>query len=592
MTAPPGAPTRTERAVFAAVAVVVVFAFHLQLVAVGAATGLPLDPDGWARLLRVREFWETGAWHAPPLPYLAAPDGLSLHWTWPLDLLILAGAWIAYHGFGAAPEQAILVSAALACPLLHAVTAIALGSAARRVWPDMPLAPYFALLALLGNGVLNAYSVFGRADHHTMIACFAAMGFAGAVKAATEPWRGGAAFGAGVWVGPEVPLVALPACAAFGLVWALAPDGRAFARQGLRMALGMATMLAVATMLERPPAEWLATEYDKASLHHVVLALAVAAVFAGTLPASALPSGWRLAAGGILGGLGLGALLALYPATFEGPAAAAPWMRELDEMQPVPLRDPARLAETLNLVGVAPAALVALLALPWARERPARWPHAALIAAVLVPALLAALAHRRFGVMLVIPGAVAAAGLVGLATRLPLPGVLRVPAMLAAMALLAPGLLAAWLPGQSATATAGSGAGADPSCEAAPLARPLRDAIAGAGAAPATAVIMSSDFHIGAELAWRARLRTVAAPYHRGDAAVVDANAFFRAANPAAAEAIARRRQVAFVLLCPADFQDGAPFATLLRTGQAPGWLEPVGLAPGDGPAPRLWRVR
>jgi len=596
MTPPPRSALSPDRpAVFAVVAILVVAVFHLQLVAAGLAPGVPSDPDGWARLLRVRELWETGAWYPPLLPYLAAPEGLSLHWTRPLDLIVLGGAWIGVHVLALPPDAAMVLAGALACPLLHAATAIAVGLAARRVWPDMPLAPYFALLALLGNGVLNAYAVFGRTDHHVLISCLAAIGFGAALRAAGQPERARAAlaaglgFGAGIWVGPEAMLVAVPAAAAFGLLWALGRDGAAMARQGLRLALGMAATIAVAILLERPPAAWLATEYDRVSAHHLVLALLIAGVFAGARLGAALPRAARLALGAALGGGALALLLALYPGTMDSALTSASWLPDILEMQPVPVTDPRRLGETLGLVGIVPAALLGLLALPWDRARSARVAHAAMLVTVFAATLVAALAHRRFGAMLIIPGAVAAAGLTGTLARLPGTPLLRLPAMLLSVALLAPGVFAALLPGQDSAPDA---AGGSASCAPEVLAAPLSAAILASGVRPEEAIVLSSDFNHGPAIAWQSRLRFVAAPYHRGDAAVADANGFFRAPDPAMAEAIAARRRAGFVLLCQGDFETGAPFAALLRFGPLPGWLEPVPLALDRGPAPRLWRRR
>ena len=74
---------------------VLTLAAHLRQLMGGRADGLPLDPDGWVRLLRVRQWWQEGGWYAALLPQLSAPDGLSLHWTRPLDILILIPAWLA-----------------------------------------------------------------------------------------------------------------------------------------------------------------------------------------------------------------------------------------------------------------------------------------------------------------------------------------------------------------------------------------------------------------------------------------------------------------------------------------------------------------
>lgn len=44
------------------------------------------------RLLRVERLIETGAWFDHTIPRSNAPYGETLHWTRPLDVLLVAGA--------------------------------------------------------------------------------------------------------------------------------------------------------------------------------------------------------------------------------------------------------------------------------------------------------------------------------------------------------------------------------------------------------------------------------------------------------------------------------------------------------------------
>lgn len=578
---------------FACIVVVVVLGYQLQLVSAGVATGLPVDPDGWARLLRVREWWDTGEWYPALLPYLAAPEGLSLHWTRPLDLLILGGAWAGVHLLGAEPARAILLAGALVCPLLHAATVVTLGFAARRVWPDHPLAPYYALLAVLGHTAINGYAMVGRADHHALITGAGAMGLYWALRAAagSAPMRhavfAGIAFGFGVWVGPEVLLVAIPVLLGFGILWLFAADGAGAARHGLGTALGMAGVVALATPLERPPAEWLAPEFDKVSVYHLVMLLLIAAVFAGAMRMARLPPFTRALAGAAMGGAAGAALLLAFPGTLGGAFSWSDALPEIAEMMPVPVGDWRRAGESFTLVGIALAAVPAVLALLVARDRPDARPQAVLLLATLGVTLAATLLHRRFGVMLILPAAIAVAGLIGLVARLRLPPAAGALAALACLPLLMPGLVSL-LPGAVPEAPAAT-ADADDACGRAAFAQSLATAVAATGTPVAEAVIMSSDPNHGPALAWRTRLRFVAAPYHRGQAAVVDAAGFFGATDPAMAEAIARRRRVRFVLVCPGTIGPGDHVGARLVAGDAPAWLEPL---PIQAEGVRLWRVR
>ena len=56
------------------------------------------DTDAYMRLIRVQELWQTGNWYQTVTSSLGAPDGLSLHWTRPLDILILLPALLLHLG--------------------------------------------------------------------------------------------------------------------------------------------------------------------------------------------------------------------------------------------------------------------------------------------------------------------------------------------------------------------------------------------------------------------------------------------------------------------------------------------------------------
>ncbi len=68
------------------------------------------DPDAYTRLLRVLQLWETGHWFETHLYAIHPLQGLSMHWTRPLDILTLAGAmpiaWLSGVPFREAAFQA------------------------------------------------------------------------------------------------------------------------------------------------------------------------------------------------------------------------------------------------------------------------------------------------------------------------------------------------------------------------------------------------------------------------------------------------------------------------------------------------------
>lgn len=74
-----------------------VAALHVVLVPSGLVPAFEtgsvnlFDPDSCTRLLRVAQLHATGRWYDPTLAAINAPFGLELHWTRPLDVLLLAG---------------------------------------------------------------------------------------------------------------------------------------------------------------------------------------------------------------------------------------------------------------------------------------------------------------------------------------------------------------------------------------------------------------------------------------------------------------------------------------------------------------------
>jgi len=66
---------------------------------------------------------------------LGAPEGLSLHWTRPVDMLILFPALIA-HLFGMSVDRAIYWIGAAFSPICHILACLAVGWAARPLWPS------------------------------------------------------------------------------------------------------------------------------------------------------------------------------------------------------------------------------------------------------------------------------------------------------------------------------------------------------------------------------------------------------------------------------------------------------------------------
>jgi asparagine N-glycosylation enzyme membrane subunit Stt3 len=539
------------------------------------------DPDSYVRLLRVLELWNGGGWYDPVLPWLGAPEGLPMHWTRLLDILIIVPAWPAML-VGADPEVALYWSAALICPALHILTSLVAVWAARALWPANWC--WLAGLLILSNLAAVGYSGFGRADHHTLVLLSGVAGLGFAARAAGGDRRAatwaGVMFGVGVWVAPEALFVAAPVLAAFGLLWLVgayhAPS------TGRRIALGMATAIALALPVERPPIDLLTVEQDRISIQHLVVLLMIAAVFAAV---ERLPHGLtvlsRIVTGGLIAAVGVGALLLTWPDLLLGPAASivgrfgAALVAGTSELQPLHLRTRDSIGEMSAFIGAilgAFAALAIALAAGW---RSPGWRAAALVIAL--PAIfctVAALSAKRFSLNLAGPTALAAAGLVPLAATL----ADRFGAAARLAALLLAAFFALLLPyaGIAAMQTPAAGLGASTGCNGMAIGRFL--AQAGRLAPGPAPILMADDVNAGPVIAYVARLRTVVGPYHRLGAAFEDTQALFDGTDAAAVQALAQRRQVALLLVCEhAASLVGAWHPEGLRarllSGDPPDWL-------------------
>ncbi len=574
------------------------------------ATGALADTDSWTRSLRVLALWQDGGWFEETLPRLAPPDGLSLHWTRPLDILILLPA-MGLHGLGGLPRaQAVLVAGGLLCPVLHWLAAVAAAWAARPLWPRLG-PPMAGLLLLLAPPALS-YAAPGRSDHHTLILLAGVLALGAALRALRDPadaraagWAG-AWLGFGLWVSVEGLLFAAPVLAGFGLAWVL--EGHAgwppggMAGQGRRVALGMAAMAALGVVAEYPPAAWLSGAYDKVSEQHVAIALLAAVVFAlaGRIRPGAVR---RLVAGAVLGAGALGILLLLYPRALQASIAGADadavaqFLPAVKEMQALGLGDAAARWNALFMLGPAPAGLSALV-LAWpAWRRAGRSALPAMLGLVLLATAVATWRHQRFGADLAAPAALLAAGLPVLALAAPWPALPRVVAALGALG------LAAGLPllgGARLGAAATAAAEADPDAgrcgDPAIIAALARFRPAPERWSAEDPVLVANDTNAGPELAWRSGFRPVAGPYHRGGAAMADTYTVFGATEDGAARAVLARRGATWLLLCPGTPEPGQPrgpgtLAERLAQGAVPGWLDPVAVP--DLPAgARLFRLR
>ena len=547
----------------------------------GALSG----PDSYLRLVRVTVLAETGAWFDPALPRGDAPFGTTLHWSRPLDVLLLglSAPLLPVLGF----ERALFWAGVVIGPLLHLAAALALA------WAAKPLLGRWG--AALAGGLTAAqpglvgYAVIGRADHHVLFVLLAALAFGGSLRALTTRDSGpGAALaaglvtGAGLWVGVEALVLAAVQLAVLGLFWCLGHDRHG--RLNRAFTLGLLLAVIVALGIERGTTGW-SIDYDRLSPVHGFLALLLAAFWQGPgrLAGRLGPVG-RFTASGVGALIIVGATSWVFPGFAAGPMAdVAP---DLVALSLGHVAENQGMTDAGRFLGLAGGLLVGgpwaawRLMGSWRRVETERWGWLLAGLGLVVYGGLA-IAWLRWtpylGLMLALP-------LADLIRRLDAafdrrePGVGRALTRTATLAILIIGPLAAGL-ALGGGKEGGGGGATDATCRTADLA-----AILDAPPWNDRGRVILGAANIGPELLYRTRHAVVAMPYHRSSEGIRDAIGALTATDTVAARDRLKARQVDLVVLCPGSTGDAlltgdGVAETLYRRlveGRGPAWAPEV----------------
>jgi len=557
-----------------------------------------VDSDGYARLVRIQRLVETGGWFDSTLPRANWPYGGSLHWTRPLDVVLIALALplAAVTGFA----KALYWAGVLVGPLLHGLTAVAV------MWAARPLigatgAVIAGALTAIQFGILG-YATVGHADHHVLIGLIAALALGVTIRALMETGvqtgkedanrhalAAGLVLAAGVWVGTEMQVTAGLCLGVMGLRWAF--EGEAWLERNRRLALGLALGLAAAMAVERGPG-FFDVQYDRISIVHLALAALVLAFWGcvGALGDRLQSVGSRLGAGIAAGGVIAAVMAALFPKVLVSP---------LKDADPVLLgifdtvAEYAPMSDASHFLVYAGAVLVAL---PWAAWRvKGDWPESKAWAWLLIAMALAvytvfAVNWIRWSLYVGLFSAVALAGLMVRADgavnrRFTFPA--RTPVKAAALVAIAVG---PFLLGMAGIARPGGGQGASIEVKGDPRPCPIQ-AMAGFlnkppwGESPRTVLTSAND---GAEILYRTRHRVIGTLHHPNARAILDSVRIFASDGDGEGgdetPSLVRQRRIDLVLLCRhagggAYRKDAArSLYQRLKENDPPRWLRPVAL--------------
>jgi hypothetical protein len=569
------------------------------------AAGELADGDGYLRLVRALDLAAGGGWFDASVRRANAPFGFALHWTRPLDALLIVLAMPLQPFFGFA--RALYWAGALLGPFLH------LGVAATLAWAARPLigggsALLAGALTAAQVGVLG-YAGFGHADHHVLLALLAVLAFGCVLRAlddATGAERQSLAAGmtlaAGTWVSAAEAQIATALClAVIGLRWIVA--GGLLLGANLRLALGLVAGLVLALLVERGPAELWTAEYDRVSVVHLAAAGAILVFWSAV--AVARHSRWIERAGGRLIAAaagtvaGLGIMAEAFPESFAMPLA---------KTDPLVAQVLAGIAEFSRFADAGHVLLylgAALPALPWALWRLGRaWRQPALDRWAWLLLALHAAVYTALTMMWVrwslYAGVFLAAVLADLVARVDaaidhrVAPVLRLPVKAVAALALTIGPVAGGAVLILAADTAPTTMAATGSCPLRPLAAFLESPPW--NERPRT-IVASVNF--GPELLYRTRHRVLATLHHRNADGIADSIRVLGGSADADILNVVRRREVDLIVTCERGPHDGYFRAgrggdvlyLRLRRGDVPAWLMPVTLPPPLAPF-RLYEVK
>lgn len=510
------------------------------------------DTDGYMRMVRVTELRDgTVGWFESIESRSNAPYGHSMHWTRPLDVLVLALASV--PDLWTSSDEALYAAGTVVSPLLLGATAVAIA------WAALALVDLtYAFLAGVGVALqpaLLAYGAAGRVDHHLLLVlmfAFVTGTWLRIVSRDRPPLRRsesalGLLLAAGVWVSPEFLLVV--ALIQVGLVidWIWAGSDL---RSGVRVSAAWLLGQAAALLVERGKGA-LVVEYDRISIVHALVAAGVLAYWSclALVVMRVQTRTGRGVAALAAASVPITVVVAAFPRFLRGPFADVPrtlwdaWLSRVVELGPLwPLGS--GLPRSLYLVG-SPCIAVVVWMVVSAKVPAIRVSRAWYGVGLLTIAMTAvAIGSMRFAVyaeaLASVPIAVALA--IGLRRGARSPGL---KAMLARVAVMTASVSAFLVPAVAASAVAGHTNRLTASqCPLAELASTL-DAV-DAGGTPV--VLANVDF--GPEILYRTRAAVVAAPYHRNVRGILDTRDAF-SADPRHALGMLQTRGIDAIVVCP-----------------------------------------
>ncbi|MCR9214112.1 MAG: hypothetical protein NXI13_10375 [Proteobacteria bacterium] len=231
----------------------------------------PQGPDAYMRLERVNLLAQSGSWYENQIERAGGLEGADIHWTRPLDVLILATAvpLLPFMDLKAAIELGGVV-----LPVLLSLALVFLC-----IWAVRPFMQpnnlILIVLLLAVQPLIHDYLGMGRADHHALLAVLmaAVLGFlirsSFALNRASYPIWAGVLSALALWVSIEFLVIYAPIVAGLGISWLFwAGHWRRVSRDYTVASLAV---LSVCFAIDTPVQDWAVDRYDRVSIPQLLL---------------------------------------------------------------------------------------------------------------------------------------------------------------------------------------------------------------------------------------------------------------------------------------------------------------------------------
>ncbi len=582
--------------------------------------------DTYMRMVRINEWVQAisengdpGSWPDSWYGNFSAssnwPYGQTLHWTRPLDIIIVAGGLLLAPVTGI--ERGLYYSGVGVSPFL-AMLSIVILFRATRSFLDTRGQVSMAIL-IVAAPVTKNYFYAARPDHHSLLVFLFAVVFAYLIimfcededdggKNIKHPIIAGMVAAVAVWTSIEALVTVAFGVGVIGFLWFI--RGRLEYLGKLRWFLwGMALIGVVAIALEHPPAQWfLVVEYDRISTPHITLFLLlafVAEIIWRIWKNKKAPSTHidRFIGGVMLAAFPTIILFLIFPDFFKGPFAGAMdirlqevWLNKIEELRPMFDGDAA--SYSLAIMHLTP-----LLWVGWwlkntlkdvgnsaGNETRSSVPNYVLVIIlgiiIFVPLSIYQVRWSAYlGIVLAVP-------LASLAQRLfdfsggptvgghPGTPIFRVP--IVASVFIAPALGALVL--GSLLANEITDSGASKNCKWSDVAPTLKEISKQSG----RKINIMTRIHEGPEVLYRSEQNVVGTPHHRNTEGILDSFKVLASTDLDEAFAILSKRNIDYLAFCKDTIEErvylNTPGETLTRMitgGRQPKWLEAITL-PGD----------